>query len=166
MPLRTGTAAPHNGKVLRTRSRNADWRTAGARSKPISASSTVWLLIRCGTHRVSTANRSSQTPTTAPKLDRSLPSSRAQPTSCPARSPSDTPAAATELRLPPDRPRLHGPYRHWSRKIANKTGGKYLNKDQAHDAQRWIDNDRRIRELLARLEQIGIERLGADQPRT
>jgi len=65
-----------------------------------------------------------------------------------------------------DPPRLHGPYRHWTRKIANKTVGKYLNKDQAHDAQRWIDNDHRIRELLARLEQIGIERIEADQPRT
>ena len=59
-------------------------------------------------------------------------------------------------------PRLHGPYRHWTRKIANKTVGKYLTKDQAHDAERWIENDRRIRELLARLEQIGIQRLDTD----
>jgi hypothetical protein len=65
-----------------------------------------------------------------------------------------------------DPPRLHGPYWHWTRKIANKTAGRYLTQHQAHDAQRWIDNDRRIRELLARLEQIGIERLEADQPRT
>jgi hypothetical protein len=65
-----------------------------------------------------------------------------------------------------DPPRLHGPYRHWTRKIANKTVGKYLTQHQAHDAQRWIENDRRIRDLLARLEQIGIERLEADQPRT
>ena len=61
-----------------------------------------------------------------------------------------------------DPPRLHGPYRHWTRKIANKTVGKYLTKDQAHDAERWIENDRRIRELLARLEQIGIQRLDTD----
>jgi len=65
-----------------------------------------------------------------------------------------------------DPPRLHGPYRHWTRKIANKTVGKYLTQHQADDAQRWIENYRRIRELLARLEQIGIERLEADQPRT
>lgn len=65
-----------------------------------------------------------------------------------------------------DPPRLHGPYRHWTRKIANKTVGRYLTKDQAQQAQRWIDNDRRIRELLARLEAIGIQRLEADQHHT
>ena len=65
-----------------------------------------------------------------------------------------------------DPPRLHGPYRHWTRKITNKTVGRYLTQPQAHNAQRWIDNDRRIRELLTRLEQIGIQRLEADQPRT
>ena len=65
-----------------------------------------------------------------------------------------------------DPPRLHGPYWHWTRKIKNKTVGRYLNKHQATESQRWIDNDRRIRELLARLEQIGIERLEADQHHT
>ena len=65
-----------------------------------------------------------------------------------------------------DPPRLHGPYWHWTRKIKNKTVGKYLSPGQADQAQRWIDNDRRIRELLARLEQIGIDRLQTDQTRT
>jgi hypothetical protein len=63
-----------------------------------------------------------------------------------------------------DPPKLHGPYWHWTRKLANKTVGRYLQKDEAHQAQRWIDNDRRIRELLARLETIGIDRLTSDQP--
>jgi hypothetical protein len=63
-----------------------------------------------------------------------------------------------------DPPRLHGPYWHWTRKIANKTVGKYLHKTQAGECQRWIENDRRIRELLARLEAIGIDRLEAAQP--
>jgi hypothetical protein len=62
-----------------------------------------------------------------------------------------------------DPPRLHGPYWHWTRKITNKTAGRYLNRDQAKTSQRWIDNDRRIRELVARLEAIGIARLEADQ---
>jgi hypothetical protein len=60
-----------------------------------------------------------------------------------------------------DPPRRHGPYWHWTRKVANKTVGKYLRKDLAHETQTWIENDRRIRELLARLEAIGIERLEA-----
>lgn len=63
-----------------------------------------------------------------------------------------------------DPPKLHGPYWHWTRKVANKTVGRYLHKHQAHQAQRWIDNDRRIRELLARLEAIGIDRLNTHQP--
>ncbi|MGH2930577.1 MAG: DUF6788 family protein, partial [Solirubrobacteraceae bacterium] len=65
-----------------------------------------------------------------------------------------------------DPPRLHGPYWHWTRKIANKTVGRYLNKDQAQESQRWIDNDRRLRELIAQLEAIGIQRLEADKAHT
>jgi hypothetical protein len=63
-----------------------------------------------------------------------------------------------------DPPRRHGPYWHWTRKVANKTVGKYLTKDQATECQRWIENDRHIRELVSRLEAIGIDRLNADQP--
>ena len=64
-----------------------------------------------------------------------------------------------------DPPRPHGPYWHWTRKVANKTVGKYLNKELAGECGTWIDNDRRIRELLARLEQIGIERLNTARDR-
>jgi hypothetical protein len=62
-----------------------------------------------------------------------------------------------------DPPRLHGPYWHWTRKLANKTVGRYLSKDQAQESKRWIENDRRLRELLTRLEQLGIERLEAER---
>jgi hypothetical protein len=64
-----------------------------------------------------------------------------------------------------DPPRRHGPYWQWTRKVANKTVSKYLSKDQAQECQRWVDNDRRIRELVARLEAIGIDRLETDQGR-
>jgi hypothetical protein len=64
-----------------------------------------------------------------------------------------------------DPPRRHGPYWQWTRKVANKTVSKYLSKHQARECQRWIDNDRRIRELVARLEAIGIDRLDADHSR-
>jgi len=64
-----------------------------------------------------------------------------------------------------DPPRRHGPYWHWTRKVANKTIGGYLSKENAHEYQRWIDNDRRIRELLTRLEAIGIARLQTSQHR-
>jgi Family of unknown function (DUF6788) len=62
-----------------------------------------------------------------------------------------------------DPPRRHGPYWHWTRKVQGKTVSGYLSKEQARECQRWIDNDRRIRELLSRLEAIGIERLQANQ---
>jgi hypothetical protein len=64
-----------------------------------------------------------------------------------------------------DPPRRHGPYWHWTRKVANKTVGKWLSRDQAEECRHWIENDRRIRELVARLEAIGINRLQADQRR-
>jgi hypothetical protein len=62
-----------------------------------------------------------------------------------------------------DPPRRHGPYWHWTRKVAGKTVGNYLSKDQAAECRAWIKNDRRLRELVARLEAIGIDRLKTNQ---
>ena len=54
-----------------------------------------------------------------------------------------------------DPPRLHGPYWQWTRKIAAKTICRWLSADQHRDYATWIDNDRRLRELLTRLEALG-----------
>ena len=51
-----------------------------------------------------------------------------------------------------DPPRLHGPYWQWTRKVAAKTICRWLTADQRRDYAEWIDNDRRLHELLARLE--------------
>src|SRR5207247_4278030 len=61
-----------------------------------------------------------------------------------------------------DPPRLHGPYWQWTRKVAAKTVCRWLSPDQHDDYQAWIDNDRRLRELLARLEALGADALEAD----
>lgn len=61
-----------------------------------------------------------------------------------------------------DPPRRHGPYWQWTRKVAARTVGRWLSPDQRNDYQPWIDNDRRIRQLLSRLEAIGIAALEAD----
>jgi len=61
-----------------------------------------------------------------------------------------------------DPPKLHGPYWHWTRKVAAKTVGRYLSPEQVRDYGPWIENDRRLRELVARLEAIGIESLEND----
>ena len=53
-----------------------------------------------------------------------------------------------------DPPELHGPDHQWTRKVRQKTVGRWLNKEQRDDYQVWIDNRRRIRELLNRLEAI------------
>lgn len=65
-----------------------------------------------------------------------------------------------------DPPRLHGPYWQWTRKVNNKTVSSWLSAELAGECQRWIENDRRLRELLARLQAIGIERLESAQPRS
>jgi len=61
-----------------------------------------------------------------------------------------------------DPPRLHGPYWQWTRKVAAKTVGRWLSPDQHHDYRAWVDNDRRLRELLARLEALGTAAFEAD----
>jgi len=61
-----------------------------------------------------------------------------------------------------DPPRLHGPYWQWTRKVAARTVCRWLSSEQHHHYQAWIDNDRRLRELLARLEALGATALEAD----
>lgn len=88
-----------------------------------------------------------------------------------ARSGKVLPGSITERRMRcgrsgcgchADPPRLHGPYWQWTRKLKQKTLGRYLSDKQAASYEPWIENDRRMRELLSRLEQIGIERLEAE----
>lgn len=64
-----------------------------------------------------------------------------------------------------DPPRPHGPYWQWTRKVAGKTVTRRLTTEQTERYRPWIENDRRIRELVARLEQIGITHLESAPPR-
>ena len=61
-----------------------------------------------------------------------------------------------------DPPRPHGPYWQWTRKVAARTVCRWLSPAQREDYQAWIDNDRRLRELLARLEALGAAALETD----
>jgi hypothetical protein len=61
-----------------------------------------------------------------------------------------------------DPPRRHGPYFQWTRKVAAKTVGRWLTPEQRDDYASWIANDRRLRELLAELEALGVAALEAD----
>jgi hypothetical protein len=61
-----------------------------------------------------------------------------------------------------DPPEPHGPYFQWTRKVEQKTVGRWLTEDQRSDYQRWIENQRRIRALVSRLEAIGESALDSD----
>lgn len=61
-----------------------------------------------------------------------------------------------------DPPEPHGPYFQWTRKVRSKTVGRWMSADQRDDYQSWIDNHRRIKELVTRLEEIGEAALQAD----
>jgi hypothetical protein len=61
-----------------------------------------------------------------------------------------------------DPPRLHGPYWQWTRKVAAKTICRWLSPEQYQDYQAWVANDRRLRDLLARLEALGTAAFEAD----
>ncbi len=49
---------------------------------------------------------------------------------------------------------LHGPYRTWTRKVAGKTVSQSLSQDQFERYRPWIDNARRLHELISELEQL------------
>ncbi len=53
-----------------------------------------------------------------------------------------------------DPPQLHGPYWQWTRKRAGKTVSRLVPDDQVADYQHWIDNHRRLRELITELEDL------------
>lgn len=61
-----------------------------------------------------------------------------------------------------DPPRPHGPYWQWTRKVAARTACRWLSDDQADDYSSWVANDRRLHQLVARLEVIGVAAVEAD----
>ena len=61
-----------------------------------------------------------------------------------------------------DPPRLHGPYHQWTRKKDGKTSTRILTDDQLADYGPWFDNHRRLRELLAELEELSLAIADAD----
>jgi uncharacterized protein DUF6788 len=62
-----------------------------------------------------------------------------------------------------DPPVLHGPYWQWTRKVAGKTITRLVPDDQVADYRQWIDNDRRLRALVAELEALTLAIADAGQ---
>src|SRR3974377_1368989 len=76
--------------------------------------------------------------------------------------PGMPPCGHTNCRCHADPPRLHGPYHQWTRKKNGKTATRILTDDQAADYQPWFDNHRRLRELIAELEELSLAIAEAD----
>jgi hypothetical protein len=53
-----------------------------------------------------------------------------------------------------DPPALHGPYWQWTRKAGGKTITRLVPDDQLDNYRQWLDNDRRLRALVAELEAL------------
>jgi hypothetical protein len=61
-----------------------------------------------------------------------------------------------------DPPQLHGPYHQWTRKKDGKTATRILSDEQLADYGPWFDNHKRLRELIAELEEISLAITEAD----
>lgn len=59
-------------------------------------------------------------------------------------------------------PQLHGPYLTWTRKVENKTITRTLSPEQAERLRPLLDRSRRLRELVAELESLGLQHLNSD----
>ena len=61
-----------------------------------------------------------------------------------------------------DPPRLHGPYAEWTRKIAGKTVTRRLTPAEHAEYQPLFDNARKLRALLAELQDLTLEIIETD----
>ena len=61
-----------------------------------------------------------------------------------------------------DPPRLHGPYAEWTRKIGGKTVTRRLTPRQLAEYQPLFDNARKLRTLLAELQDLTLKIIEAD----
>jgi len=56
-----------------------------------------------------------------------------------------------------DPDRKHGPYPSWTRKVGSKTVTRTLSPAQLERYQPWLDNNRRLRQLVSELHTLAIE---------
>ena len=61
-----------------------------------------------------------------------------------------------------DPPQLHGPYAEWTRKIEGKTVTRRLTPEQLAAWQPLFDNARKMRDLLARIQDLTLQAVDAD----
>jgi hypothetical protein len=71
----------------------------------------------------------------------------------------------TGCRCHADPPRLHGPYAEWTRKISGKTITRRLTPAELADYQPLFDNAKKLRALLAELQDLTLEIIEEDTAR-
>jgi hypothetical protein len=54
-------------------------------------------------------------------------------------------------------PQLHGPYYQWTRTVRGRTVTTRLREDQAEGIREWIENRRRLDEIIAEVEKLSLE---------
>ncbi len=63
----------------------------------------------------------------------------------------------SNCRCAQDPQALHGPYIQWTRTMGGKTVTKQLSAEQLARYRPWLDNARRLRELLGELETLSLD---------
>lgn len=63
-----------------------------------------------------------------------------------------------------DPPQLHGPYALWTRKIDNKTVTRRLTDDELAAYEPFFDNAKKLRALMAELQELTLKLLDQDTP--
>ena len=56
-----------------------------------------------------------------------------------------------------DPPRMHGPYWQWTRKVHGKTVTQRVSEDQAALLHTWLENARRLDQLLAEIDALSTQ---------
>ncbi|HLN05998.1 MAG TPA: DUF6788 family protein [Acidimicrobiales bacterium] len=68
----------------------------------------------------------------------------------------------SNCRCHADPPVLHGPYHQWTRKVSAKTVTRLMTDEQYAEYEPWMNNWRRLRSLVAELENLSLEIVEAD----
>jgi len=56
----------------------------------------------------------------------------------------------------------HGPYAYWTRKVGSTTKTRVLTEGQLEDYREWLDNARRLKELVAELYEVSVSIIDED----
>lgn len=76
------------------------------------------------------------------------------------------PCGKRNCRCKADPPQLHGPYAEWTRKIDGHTVNRRLTPDELQAWQPLFDNARTMRDLIARIQELTLQAVGATDTTT